>query len=168
MLRGYPQLQRWEQTDDVLQNVAIRLHRSLKKLQPDSPRAFFGLATVEIRRTLIDLCRHHFGPHGAAGKYQSDIQGKSNEQERGIIKNEPNHDDPASLEAWSRFHEAVEQLPAEEREIVHLTWYGGLAQAEIASVLDVSVPTVKRRWYRARLQLHAIMDGQVPPVEECF
>ena len=75
MLRRYPNLRRWEQTDDVFQNAAIRLHRSLKKVKPDSARNFFGLATVEIRRTLIDLCRHHFGPEGAAGKYQSDIKG---------------------------------------------------------------------------------------------
>ena len=74
MLRRYPNLRRWEQTDDVFQNAAIRLHRSLKKVKPDSARSFYGLATVEIRRTLIDLCRHHFGPEGAAGKYQSDIK----------------------------------------------------------------------------------------------
>lgn len=75
MLGKYPNLRRWEQTDDVFQNAAIRLRRSLKKVNPDFPRNFFGLATVDIRRTLIDLCRHHFGPQGAAGKYQSNIKG---------------------------------------------------------------------------------------------
>lgn len=164
MLRRYPSLHRWEQTDDVFQNAAIRLHRSLRKVKPDSARNFYGLATVEIRRTLIDLCRHHFGPEGAAGKYQSDIKG--NNEDRGILQNEPDRSDPVSLEIWSQFHEAVEKLPDEEREITHLVWYGGMKQVEVAAVLGVSVPTIKRRWYRARLQLHTIMDGQLPPIGE--
>ena len=164
MLRRYPNLRRWEQTDDVFQNAAIRLHRSLRKVKPDSVRWFYGLATVEIRRTLIDLCRHHFGPQGAAGKYQSDI--KADDEDHGILQNEPDQHDPDSLEAWSQFHEAVEKLPDEEREVTHLVWYGGMKQAEVANVLGVSVPTVKRRWYRARLHLHTIMDGQLPPIGE--
>jgi RNA polymerase sigma-70 factor (ECF subfamily) len=164
MLRRYTNLRRWEQTDDVFQDAAIRLHRSLKKVKPDSPRTFYGLATVEIRRTLIDLCRHHFGPEGTAGKYQSDIKG--DDENRSILQNEPDRDDPVSLETWSHFHEAVERLPDEEREVAHLVWYGGMKQAEAAAVLGVSVPTIKRRWYRARLQLHSIMDGQLPPSEE--
>ena len=166
MLRRYPNLRRWEQTDDVFQNAAMRLHRSLRKVKPDSTRNFFGLATVEIRRTLIDLCRHHFGPEGEAGKYQSDIKGNSSDEDRGILQNEPDRHDPDSLETWSQFHEAVEKLPNDEREVTHLVWYGGMKQAEVASVLGVSVATIKRRWYRARLQLHTIMDGQLPPIGE--
>jgi len=32
MLRGFPKVHRWEQTDDVLQNAALRLHRTLQQL----------------------------------------------------------------------------------------------------------------------------------------
>ncbi len=160
MLRGYPNLKRWEQTDDVFQNMAIRLHRSLRTVKPDSVRGFFGLAALEIRRTLIDLIRHHFGPEGAAGKYHSDIKSKS---EDGMLQNEPDRrDDADSLETWSLFHETVEKLPDEERDVMHLVWYVGMKQAEVADVLDISVPTVKRRWYRARLRLYTLLDGQIP------
>lgn len=57
MLRSYPHLRRWEQTDDVFQNAVMRLHRSLSEVQPESVRQFFGLAATQIRRTLIDLAR---------------------------------------------------------------------------------------------------------------
>jgi RNA polymerase sigma-70 factor (ECF subfamily) len=163
MLRRYPNLRRWEQTDDVFQNAAVRLHGSLRKVKPDSVRNFYGLATLEIRRTLIDLCRRHFGPEGAAGKYESDLKG---DEDHGILQNEPDRHDPGSLELWSQFHEAVDKLPDEEREVTHLVWYGGMKQAEVATVLGVSVPTIKRRWYRARLLLYTLMDGQVPPIGE--
>ncbi len=159
MLRRYPHLQRWEQTDDVFQNAAIRLHRSLQNLRPDTVRGFLGLATVEIRRTLIDLIRHHFGPEGAAGKYRSDFKGDPDDDKGGLLENEPDrHENLESLEVWSRFHEAMDQLPADEQEVMHLMWYGGIKQREVATLLGISLPTVKRRWYRARLRLQAVLE----------
>ena len=166
MLRNYPQLRRWEETDDVLQGAAIRLCRSLKRLQPDSPQRFFGLAAVEVRRTLLDLLRHHFGPEGAAGKHFSDVgQGSSGHGK--LLQNEPDRSDPPeTLESWAQFHEAAERLPAIEREVFHLNWYGGLEQKDIASVLGISVPTVQRRLYRARHLIRSALEGVPPPVRE--
>ena len=40
MLKGYPRLRRWEQTDDVLQNALLRLHRSLADVKPESVPQF--------------------------------------------------------------------------------------------------------------------------------
>jgi RNA polymerase sigma factor (sigma-70 family) len=167
MLRKYPHLQRWEQTDDVFQTAVLRLQRSLQKVKPDCLRALLGLATLEIRRTLIDLLRHHFGPEGGAANYQSDFQAGPYDRHPGALQNEPDCGDAVeSLEMWTRFHEAVESLAADEREVMHLGWYAGMKQAEMAAVLDVSVSTVKRRWYRARLHLRAAMAGQIPPFAE--
>jgi len=45
-------------------------------------------------------------------------------------------------------------------------WYGGLGQAEIASLLGVSVPTVKRRMRSARLYLFDALDGESPLSDE--
>ena len=43
MLRSFPSVSRWSQTDDVLQNAMLRLHRSLTQVKPESPRQFYGL-----------------------------------------------------------------------------------------------------------------------------
>jgi RNA polymerase sigma-70 factor (ECF subfamily) len=64
MLRRYERLKRWEQTDDVVQNVALRLSRTLESVTPQSPRDFLRLASLNIRRELLDLAKHYFGPHG--------------------------------------------------------------------------------------------------------
>lgn len=40
MLRAYPHLQRWEQTDDVFQSAAMRLYRSLAAVKPPTVGAF--------------------------------------------------------------------------------------------------------------------------------
>ena len=71
MLRNYPHLHRWERTDDVFQTAVMRLHRSLTEVKPESVSQFFGLAATQIRRTLIDLVRHHFGPQGQAAQHES-------------------------------------------------------------------------------------------------
>jgi RNA polymerase sigma factor (sigma-70 family) len=166
MLRSYPHLRRWEQTDDVFQTAVMRLHRSLSEVNPESVRHFFALSTTQIRRTLIDLARHHFGPEGQAARHQSDAGGAVSHGGHEVQDQPDTGDRPESLESWAQFHETVEQLPTAEREVFELVWYGGMVQREIATLLGISEPTVKRRWRAARLQLHQTLDGASPLGEE--
>ena len=62
MLRGYPVVRRWSETGDVLQAAMIRLSKALDKVHLESVAHFHKLATVQIRRELIDLARHYGGP----------------------------------------------------------------------------------------------------------
>lgn len=166
MLQNYPRLRRWEQTDDVFQNAVIRLHRSLSEVKPETVPQFFGLATTQIRRTLIDLARHHFGPEGIGAKHQSDggrsASGGAQHAERATDRSE----EPGSLEAWASFHETIETLPVDEREAFQLVWYGGMTQREVADALKVSERTIIRRLNHARLLINQAMHGQSPLVEE--
>ena len=50
MLADFPAVRRWEQTDDVFQNAAMRLTRSLQDVKPESVRHFYALAATQIRR----------------------------------------------------------------------------------------------------------------------
>ncbi len=49
MIKGYPAVGRWEQSDDVLQNAMIRLDRALRSVEPPTAKDFFRLAAVQIR-----------------------------------------------------------------------------------------------------------------------
>ncbi|MCZ2343382.1 MAG: hypothetical protein LC104_16555 [Bacteroidales bacterium] len=71
-LRGFPALRRWVETDDVLQQAMLRLHRSLQQVRPSTVGEFFGLAGLQMRRELHDLHRQHFGPHGVAANHHTD------------------------------------------------------------------------------------------------
>ncbi len=164
MLRGYPHLQRWEQTDDVFQSAVLRLYRSLGDVRPASIGQFFALAATQIRRTLIDLARHHFGPEGAAGRHQSSV-GSGQRTEAASDSGPARSDEPPeTLDAWARFHEAVESLPSDERDVFSLIWYGEANQREAAELLGVTERTVLRRLIRARLLLHESLKK----VRECF
>ena len=58
----------------------------------------------------------------------------------------------ATWEAW-QVRLALEQLPDDERQVVRLSWFDGLAHPEIADKLGVPVGTVKSRSYRAHRRL---------------
>jgi RNA polymerase sigma-70 factor (ECF subfamily) len=146
----FPRLKRWVDTDDVLQNACIRLTRALASETPTSPREFFRLAALQIRRELLDLARHYYGPEGLGANHSS----RNGEQ---IPVQADQSLNPAHLAEWTEWHVAISQLPDEEREVFDLMWYYGLTQPEVASVLNLSLSTVKRRWQRARLALHELL-----------
>lgn len=149
MFHGYPNLRRWEQTDDVFQNGMIRLHRALAGVRVESVRHFFNLAAVQVRRELLDLAKHHFGPGGVGANHHTD--GQPADGEGGAV-----HDtaaEPEDVSGWGEFHAQVEKLPGDELEVVNLLFYEGLTQEEAAKVLGVSPRTLKRRWQSAKVKL---------------
>jgi len=161
MLRSYPNLRRWEQTDDVLQNASLRLCRALNEAAPQSPRHYFHLAAVQIRRELIDMARHHFGPQGRGAHHASDA-GSPTSSAAPAHERADHSSDPARLAIWSEFHQQVEALPDEEREVFELIWYQGLSQAEAMDVLKMPERTLQRCWRSARLKLYEACKGEVP------
>lgn len=149
MLRGFPNVRRSSDTMDVVQNSVLRLMRSLRQLDPPptTTREFYGLAAAEIRRELLDLARG-----AAAGKRQIEVP----------LVADAAGPDGGDLERWAAFHEAVERLPAEEREVVGLVFYHGWTQPQVAELFGVSEKTVSRRWRSALLRLNEEVGGELP------
>jgi RNA polymerase sigma-70 factor (ECF subfamily) len=160
MLRDYPRVRRWAQTDDVLQNALIRLCRALQQVQPASVREFYALATTQIRRELLDLARHYSGPENAAAYHESWAAEPG--QGHGVPDHSDLTNDPVVLTDWCEFHEQVTALPDDERELFGLVFYQGMTQEDAAAVLGVSVRTVQRRWQTAMLHLHRARGGEAP------
>jgi RNA polymerase sigma-70 factor (ECF subfamily) len=160
MLKGFPRVRRWEQTDDVLQNAVLRLHRALESTAPQSVRSFFNLAAVQIRRELIDLARHYDVPSGMAARHETEAPADGSHEPAARVAVDT--DDPARLIAWTEFHRQVERLSDEEREVFDLLWYQGLTQGEAAEVVGVSEKTINRRWMAARMRLSMALSGQTP------
>lgn len=158
MLHGFPGVKRWTQTDDVLQNALLRLLRALQEVKPASPRDFLALATLQIRRELIDLARHLYGPEGIGRNHDSNPQGNSTHD--GLEIEADQNEEAASLLQWYELHQEIDALPEEEREVVGMVFYQGLSQAEAADLLNVSVRTVQRRWHAALWKLHARWNGE--------
>ena len=155
-----PRRPRWEQTDDVLQNALIRLLRALEDVRPASVRHFFALTAEQVRRELIDLARHYYGPQGPGAKHATHTD--ADDQDGPAYERPDYSHEPSALASWCEFHEQVRRLPEEEREVVDLLFYQGLTQAEAAGLLQVTVRTVQRRWQAALVNLHQVLKGQWP------
>jgi RNA polymerase sigma-70 factor (ECF subfamily) len=164
MKRGFERVGRWEQTDDVVQNASLRLYEALGQVQITDARHFFRLAALQIRRELLDMCRHYYGPRGAGANHQTQLRQPAGEKTRPpeIFDRGELSADPRKVQEWGDFHRHVDELPETEREVVDLLWYHELSQDEAARLLGVSTRHVKRLWRSARLLLHARMQGELP------
>lgn len=161
--RGFPQVGRWEQTEDVAQNASIRLYQALASVELADARHFFRLAAVQIRRELIDMARRYHGAHGLGAHHVTQAPGGDNRSRpRDAFEAAEVTQDPGKLAQWAEFHEKIDALPEPQREIFDLLWYHGLSQDEAAEVLGLDTRTVKRRWRSARLSLHAALEGHSP------
>src|SRR5262249_4690219 len=145
--------------DDVLQNALLRLLRALEQVRPASVREFFGLSAEQVRRELLDLARHYYGPEGPGAHHASAPPGDSRgpAYDRADLSHEP-----SALAGWCEFQRQVQELPGPEREVVDLLFYQELPQAEAAALLGVAVRTVQRRWQSALLRLHKVLKGHWP------
>ena len=130
MLKDYPGVHRWEETDDALQNATLRLCRALEAVKPPSVRDFFRLAAAQIRRELIDLARRYSGRMGLGANYAS-WAGSGDEMPVTDVEVADTTYDSGRLAEWTGFHAQVEALPEEEREVFDLLFYQGLPQPRL-------------------------------------
>ncbi len=129
---------RGTETDDVVNELVLRLWKSLEKVQPNNVREFFALSAMHINWILKDWVRKPQAIHH-------------------LIDQDPTQSssmNPQQLAMWTELHEQIENLPAEEREVFDLLYYHETSQEEAAQFLEVSLSTVKRRWSKARRRLH--------------
>jgi len=156
MLRSNP-VARWEQSDDLLQQTLIRLHRNLENSSCGDARSLLGFAAVEMRRALIDLARHYYGAMGLGANHATDQGGEAAKPPQRVSGASP-LEHCLQVERWQILQGHIDELPADERETVDLLWLHQLSQIEVAAMLDVDTRTVRRRWLRARMRLFAALS----------
>jgi RNA polymerase sigma-70 factor (ECF subfamily) len=159
MLREYPTVRRWAEADDVLQGSLVRLLRSLHEIQPATTRDFANLMAVHVRRELLDLTRRFRRRLDAGAEEQIEEEGKLLAQVPA-----PEFAGVEELELWSAFHERVEHLPVEEREVVGLVFYHGWTQEQVAELFGVDERTIRRRWRSACQRLNEALGDRLPEV----
>lgn len=149
-----PQVKRWEQTDDLVQNSMIRIWKALDKHRPATPLDYYRLASTIIRRELIDLSRHYYGAEGL-GANQARTSAPMDSQYVSPVENkfDQTHE-PSNLASWTEFHSYIDSLDDEQRSLFDLLWYQDLTLTEAAEILGSSERTIRRRWKLARVALY--------------
>jgi RNA polymerase sigma-70 factor (ECF subfamily) len=160
----YARLEPFAQTDDVVQQLYIKILQHQDRFwvnargEPVRTLAeFFGHSAAWMRDVLGDELRRAYG--------RDDNRPVVLPLDGGISDTRPIYEpssdtlDGEKVQRWTEFHEAAARLPDDLRAVFDVLWYQGLTQAEAAALLDVSVPTVKLRWMKARLQVQQALGG---------
>ena len=140
-----------EKPGQTLQATALVHEAWLRLAGPEQQKAwnnrghFFGAAAEAMRRILVDRARQKARLRHGGGLERIDLA-------QVTIATEDSDDTVLAI------HEALEKLALEsppKAEIVKLRYFTGLEHAEIAQVLGLSEPTVRRHWAYARSWLYA-------------
>jgi RNA polymerase sigma factor (sigma-70 family) len=129
-----------------------------------------GRAADVVQATFVNAWQaaHRFDPSRELGPWLYTIARRqaidAYRRERRSEPTDPSELDivelPPSLEqAWEAWQVrlALEELPVDERDVVRLSWYDGLAHPEIAERLGVPIGTVKSRSFRAHKRLASLL-----------
>ena len=140
-----------EQPGQTLQATAL-VHEAWMRLVGDGDKKawnnrghFFAAAAEAMRRILVDRARRK-------GRIRHGGQFERVDLAHVTIATED------SDETIVAIHEALEklsQISPEKAEIVKLRYFTGMEHKEIAEILGVSEPTVRRHWAFARSWLYA-------------
>ena len=125
---------------DVVQSTFVNAWQAASRFNPEQELAPW-LYTI-ARRQAIDAYRRERRSHAADVAELDDTQAAVSLE--------------ATWEAW-QVRIALDQLPDEERQVVRLSWFDGLAHPEIADKLGIPVGTVKSRSHRAHRRLAELL-----------
>jgi RNA polymerase sigma factor (TIGR02999 family) len=114
---------------------------------------FFAVAAKMIRRILVDHAREK-----SAVKRGGEMQPRSLDEALTI----PAHSD-IDLIALSQALDDLAAVDARKSQVVEMRFFAGLAAKDIATVLGVTEPTVRRDWNIARAWLYRRLQGEVTP-----
>ena len=138
-----------ERADHTLQPTAL-IHETYLRLVGQQRMAwqnraqFFGVAAQMMRRILVDHARAQ-----QASKRPAAAMKVTLDEHVGQV-------DPIDCDLLL-LNEALSELAAfdpRQSQIVELRYFGGLAEHEVATVLDISRSTVTREWQTARAWLY--------------
>jgi RNA polymerase sigma factor (sigma-70 family) len=148
--KDFPGLRGRHDVESVVSELWIRLARALDATHPSTVKGFFGLVFVNVRQILIDLVRKERRHDARRENGPLD----SNESDALADFDRPDTtNDPLRLVVLTEVHKQIQLLPAEERQVFELRYYGGYSQAEIAQILDLHPRKVSRLWHTATLRL---------------
>jgi len=122
--------------EEIVQDVFVRVWNNARQFDADRGSFVAWLMTIARHRVIDDLRRQR------GSRSLQDVED--------VLLNA---EDPAAdveQEAWVRERrlillEAIRKLPAEQRRVVVLAYFGGLSRASIAHELGLPLGTVKKR-----------------------
>jgi RNA polymerase sigma-70 factor (ECF subfamily) len=147
LLLGKP-LRRRVDTEDVIQETFLRVHRSLGSFAPEGDDSFFQWVVAIARNVIHDFGRQHRaarkgGLDVEVSLPERDVESPSVSPSRGLRREE----------RFARLEDALEKLSPEHREAIFLSHVQGLETSEVGRRMDRSRPAAAMLILRALREL---------------
>jgi len=126
------------------------VHESYLKLAKQSSRSwedrahFLSVAAVAMRHVLVNYAHHRNAQKRGGGRAPATL-------DEALVGGKEMRTD--ELLALDQALDRLDEVSSRQRAVVEYRFFGGLTHEEIAEVLEVSVPTVRRDWRLARAWL---------------
>jgi len=139
-----------EDAEDVVQDAFLKSYQNLERFQEQS-KFYTWLVRIAVNESLMKLRKRRTAK---TVSIDEDVQTEEDSVPREVADWSPN---PEQLYNQSELQEilgkTIQGLPSSFRTVFVLRDVEGLSTEETAEALDLSVPAVKSRLLRARLQL---------------
>lgn len=137
------------ETGEVLQDVRICLYRALAEVKPEDVDGLIGLAVVQARRVLLDLCRKVDRDPLLPVSQLANSSGSSPLEQ--VAAQTPG---VSTREVYKiLLEELVPRLNDIQTPVFERRLYFGLSFPEIGELLGIGEEVAKKRWQSAKLQL---------------
>lgn len=147
-------------TEDIVQDVFLKLYRSLDRFRGDASFSTW-LYTATINRCRDEMRRKKVRRFFS---FEEWFANSSEVDSRLVTENGERTEAEERIEAVRR---GMSRLPADTRMLLHLREVEGASYRELAGVFDVEIGTIKSRLARARRRLREellpyMTDGRMP------
>ncbi|GGG25269.1 RNA polymerase sigma factor [Paenibacillus abyssi] len=143
---AYSMTRKWEQADDITQEVFLKVYRSLFTFRSEASLKTWLLTIT--RNTVLDYRRSAYFRRITLVDFFHNEGGARPSAEQEVMQT------LATNQMWN----LVLQLPAKNREAIILFAHHQLSIKEISHILGVSEGTVKSRLHHARLKLSKLKE----------
>jgi RNA polymerase sigma-70 factor (ECF subfamily) len=131
--------------DDVLHDVFLQLWDQSDKLMPE--KGLHGFLVTMARRRALDRIRRRLAYRRVTDRFESERKAEFRDELRA------NQTEPANNDLSELLEGMISELPRAQQEVVHLTFFEGMSQREIAARKAIALGTVKTRLQLARKKL---------------
>jgi len=140
-------MKREHDAEDLAQDVLFKLFRSLEQLE--APAAFYSW----LRRITFNLGYNKL----RKGKRRGELSLEFDDQ---VLDDEIDASDILSANETAEIvRQCLETLPEKTRNLLHLRYFEGLKEKELAEILDVPQGTVKSRLHKANKVVRDILEA---------
>jgi RNA polymerase sigma-70 factor (ECF subfamily) len=130
--------------EDVVQDAFVSVWRTAAAFRCERSKPSTWILTL-VHRRAVDLVRREQRRRAEplSGEYEGCTQGVDEDVELALERR--------------RVQVALRELPADQRRLLELAYYGGLTQSELAERLELPIGTVKSRMFAGLRRLESLL-----------